>query len=407
MHCSQCSICQFDSWISKPHSQYLGRDEHRSSCEVQGFVERRRTAVSSEILPTGRRSGVSAEMLLPKSGPSSYAKCGDQAGLLKALLLDVKDPVLKVLAMLDKPHSKELVSALRGWRVAAGDVMMRQGESLDDKSPGFFIFGYDGEFTAYQQGEHETFPGHVVKEYKTSDGGDWFFGELAVLHGAPRAATVIARKACEVWSVDRFSFNLILSKYMQEKFRHKLELLDKCQMLEPLGKDERAQLADVMRQEVYGGNEQIIKQGEVGTKFYMVEKGQALARKDDYSYRRLYEEGECFGELALLYDQPRAANVFATMEGCTVQIVDKMSFRRLLGSLDSIREHVRRAYGNVNDPLLAVVQSAFRPMRVDTDDEEEEEEDSNDDEPTRRTSPTPITGAIPMRWECGADSDTN
>jgi len=48
-----------------------------------------------------------------------------------------------------------------------------------------------------------------------------------------------------------------------------------------------------------------------------------------------YKSGDYFGELALLKNQPRAASIFAK-SAVTVAVLDKMSFKRLLGPLEDI-----------------------------------------------------------------------
>jgi cAMP-dependent protein kinase regulator len=48
-----------------------------------------------------------------------------------------------------------------------------------------------------------------------------------------------------------------------------------------------------------------------------------------------YKENDYFGELALLRDQPRAANIIATSD-CVLANIDRASFKRLLGPLEDI-----------------------------------------------------------------------
>jgi cAMP-dependent protein kinase regulator len=61
----------------------------------------------------------------------------------------------------------------------------------------------------------------------------------------------------------------------------------------------------------------VIKQGDDGDNFYLVESGELTCSKlmnaDDKedTYLKTYVPGESFGELALLYNAPRAATIIA------------------------------------------------------------------------------------------------
>lgn len=48
-----------------------------------------------------------------------------------------------------------------------------------------------------------------------------------------------------------------------------------------------------------------------------------------------YKEGEYFGELALMKDEPRAATV-KTIQDCTFLTLERNTFKRLLGPLELI-----------------------------------------------------------------------
>jgi len=64
-------------------------------------------------------------------------------------------------------------------------------------------------------------------------------------------------------------------------------------------------------------------------------EGTAVATLDEKDGDEVmeYNPGDYFGELALLKGEPRAANVLATSD-CKMVLLDRASFKRLLGPLD-------------------------------------------------------------------------
>lgn len=74
--------------------------------------------------------------------------------------------------------------------------------------------------------------------------------------------------------------------------------------------------------------QEIIKQGDEGDYFYIVEKGTV----DFYVGTQKVNTsgpGSSFGELALMYNSPRAATVVATTD-CVLWALDRLTFRRIL-----------------------------------------------------------------------------
>ena len=100
---------------------------------------------------------------------------------------------------------------------------------------------------------------------------------------------------------------------------------------------ERSKLADAIKEKKFAAGSQVIKQGEQGDSFYILVDGDAYvtlnASGDEVVMK--YQPGDYFGELALLKDEPRAANVFAKSD-CKCISLDRKSFKRLLGPLNKI-----------------------------------------------------------------------
>ena len=75
---------------------------------------------------------------------------------------------------------------------------------------------------------------------------------------------------------------------------------------------------DAMEETSYEGGEQIIREGEGGDLLYMVEEGEFDCFKNIKgveTHIKTYTAGEAFGELALLYNAPRAASITAKTAG--------------------------------------------------------------------------------------------
>lgn len=82
--------------------------------------------------------------------------------------------------------------------------------------------------------------------------------------------------------------------------------------------------------------------------FYIIIEGHAIATKTleggkPPSEVKQYKPGDYFGELALLKNEPRAANVIATTKLKVVSL-DRNSFKRLLGPLDEILKRNMDSY---------------------------------------------------------------
>ena len=77
---------------------------------------------------------------------------------------------------------------------------------------------------------------------------------------------------------------------------------------------ERSILADGFKEESYKTGEYIIKEGDEGNNFFLIEDGSAIATKtlnpgEQPKEVMKYNVGDYFGERALLKNEPRAANV--------------------------------------------------------------------------------------------------
>jgi CRP-like cAMP-binding protein len=63
----------------------------------------------------------------------------------------------------------------------------------------------------------------------------------------------------------------------------------------------------------------VVRQGDTGDEFYMVESGELQVSQDDLEVRRL-GVGDSFGEVALLHSIPRTATVVALTSGSLLSL---------------------------------------------------------------------------------------
>merc|ERR1712100_233417 len=82
-----------------------------------------------------------------------------------------------------------------------GDVVIREGDVVEDPSSPALYMIYSGEAKAFKKDE-------LVYHYQTAGAS---FGELALLYSCPRAATVRATADGTVlWSIGRGTFNHLI-----------------------------------------------------------------------------------------------------------------------------------------------------------------------------------------------------
>jgi len=149
--------------------------------------------------------------------------------------------------------------------------------------------------------------------------------------------------------LDRECFNQIVRDATFKKRQKYEEFLGKVPLLKDLDFYERMQVADILKPISYKSGEYIIKKGEIGDKFYFIEEGKVKATKkineSDAQETTVLEiaQGGYFGELALLTNDPRAANVIATADVNLVYL-EKDGFKRVLGNLKDIMKRNTQQY---------------------------------------------------------------
>merc|ERR1712048_322077 len=112
-----------------------------------------------------------------------------------------------------------------------------------------------------------------------------------------------------------------------------LEKLSKCFLFSALDKDAFASLVDAVAEKNFKADEYVMKQGDDGDYFYIIEEGSAqiFVNTEDEGEKMVKEcePGDSFGELALMYNAPRAASIKATAD-LKCWAVDRETFKLTL-----------------------------------------------------------------------------
>lgn len=290
-----------------------------------------------------RRTSVSAESLAPASADDcnwkapNYPKTADQIARLK-------DAVSHnfLFSHLDDEQSAQVLGALQERKVPAKDVrVIVQGDTGD-----YFYVVESGSFDIYVSTTQKVEPGPGGLGTKVAvSGPGTSFGELALMYNAPRAATVVSSEPSILWQLDRVTFRRILMDSAFQRRRMYESFLEEVKLFSSLTPYERSKIADALETTKYPAGSEIIREGDVGDRFYILESGEAIAVKRGREREPLktYKVGDYFGELALLDDKPRAASVISQTE-VKLATLGKDGFQRLLGPVESImrRDDPRR-----------------------------------------------------------------
>ncbi|RKF62487.1 cAMP-dependent protein kinase regulatory subunit [Erysiphe neolycopersici] len=310
---------------------------------------------SSDGLPEryemGRRTSVSAESLNPTISsknsnwtPAFHKKTADQMERLKK---SISGNFL--FSHLDDEQCTQVLGALVEKPIPVKDIkVISQGDQGD-----YFYVVEKGRFDVYvnSAGSTQPGPGGLGNKVATIEPGG-SFGELALMYNAPRAATVVsAESACTLWALDRITFRRILMDSTFQRRRLYEGFLETVTILSTLTTYERSKIADALETQKHPAGTVIIKEGDQGEAFYLLESGEAEAFiiGSDGPVKH-YQRGDYFGELALLNDAPRAASVIAKTE-VKVATLGKDGFQRLLGPVASIMRRTSYKAPEEIDPL--------------------------------------------------------
>ncbi|KAF6028058.1 PRKAR1A [Bugula neritina] len=219
-------------------------------------VRPRRGAVSAEVCTEEEASCYIKKLYGSNTMPSLLAAlassevcrwCLKTYKTMAALSKAISSNVL--FSHLDENERSDIFDAMFPVHRHAGEIIIRQGDEGDN----FYVIDL-GEVEVYLNNQMVL---------NISEGGS--FGELALIYGTPRAATVKAKTDVKLWGIDRLSYRRILMGSTIRKRKMYEEFLSKVSILENLEPWERCTIADALEPVSFEDQEVITRQGEPGT----------------------------------------------------------------------------------------------------------------------------------------------
>ncbi|KAJ8600544.1 hypothetical protein CTAYLR_007925 [Chrysophaeum taylorii] len=252
-----------------------------------------------------------------------------------------------VFERVDEVHVEDVVGAMRRVELAAGDALFRAG----DKSSEFYVV---------EEGSVQA--GVVFNEGET-------LGDASLLvDSAMRRVDGQALTDVVLWSLDRETFRLAVASLSESRASIVKLALERVPILRDLDSRLLDRLSRLVSLARYARNQRIIAKGAPGREMFVVASGRVACRDADGATGDLVlSEGDHFGERALLYDEPRAANVYALDPDTRCFVVAKAVFRAHLGQISEILEHDHKL--RILDILFAGVPAEQQQLvlRVDRD----------------------------------------
>jgi len=200
------------------------------------------------------------------------------------------------------------------------------------------------------------------------------FGELALLYGQRRAATVKSLVPSVVYKINRATFKASVRASTMHDIEEARSALRSVPLLSSLSDDQIEACAEVVRFLRFPPGTSIIRKGEVGDVFYIIKTGQVIC--SDYNSVNdptvnststiTLGPHDYFGERALLKGEARAANVNAVTEVVALAL-DRHAFTTLLGPLRELLDQNIRCsifqeiplFRNLSEQEMRQLSSAF------------------------------------------------
>jgi CRP-like cAMP-binding protein len=223
--------------------------------------------------------------------------------------------------------------------LSPGEYVIKEGDIGDS----FFVLA-TGKVRVSRRAEGGS---EVILAYLT-DGA--FFGEMALLQGGPRTASVIVEEDSQLFEIKKELLDQVVARYPSVaailKNFYKQRLLSTAMATHPLFRPfsnaERRQLMEMFKSRAFEAGSVLLEEGKKGTGLYLALYGSLEVSKDQDGNKLVLAElgpGDLFGEMSLLTGKPTVATVRAMTE-CYVLRLSKKKFDEVIMTHPQVLELV-------------------------------------------------------------------
>lgn len=188
----------------------------------------------------------------------------------------------------------------------------------------------------------------------------------------PRRNTARRRTSVSAEPVDVSSMSAVTTRIIKKSEQEQKQIRAAVKtnfLFTSLTEEQMSMVVDAMELKKVAAGTNIIKQGEDGEEFFVIDEGECECFLDFKNGEppkmvKHYQRGESFGELALMYNTTRAASIQAKT-AVTLWVMDRATFRKVLMYTTSQK---RSQYEDflAKVPLLASMDSYERSKVADS-----------------------------------------
>lgn len=234
---------------------------------------------------------------------------------------------------------QDLIDAFDTAKFKAGETVIKQGDDGD-----LFFVVEDGklDILVSKTDPIDETPSseEIIVGVPYASGSS--FGELALMYGSPRAATIRAKTDCVLWCLHSQQFKGITRSHKQKREEIIVETIRKVKIGDSflgdvLHPDDIDAMALATETDSFQKGAVIIRQGESGDAFYIIQSGTVDVFKTENGDEAIAHltSGHFFGEKALLSEDVRQATCIASSDVKCLTLT-REDFVRMLGNLQDL-----------------------------------------------------------------------